>query len=53
MPEYTAQSMNLYALYSSREYLDAKIRTWVDFLRDELPATLAAERTALRRFARA
>lgn len=52
MPEYTAQSMNLYALYSSREYLDAKIRTWVDFLRDELPATLAVERTDLRRFAR-
>ena len=25
--------LNIYALYSSRQYLDAKIRTWVDFLR--------------------
>ena len=28
---------------------DAKIRTWVDFLRDELPATLAADQAALRK----
>lgn len=52
MPEYTSQPINIYALYSSREYLDAKIRTWVDFLREELPATLTADQTALRQFAR-
>ncbi|HVE06572.1 MAG TPA: LysR family transcriptional regulator [Paraburkholderia sp.] len=52
MPEYTAQEMNLYALYASRQYLDAKIRTWVEFLRDELPATLASDHAELRRFAR-
>ena len=44
--------LNIYALYPSRQYLDAKIRTWVDFLHDELPATLAAEQAALRKFAR-
>jgi DNA-binding transcriptional LysR family regulator len=44
--------MNLYALYPSRQYLDAKIRTWVEFLRDELPATLAADQAELRKFAR-
>ncbi|WP_153100560.1 LysR family transcriptional regulator [Paraburkholderia hayleyella] len=52
LPQYTLQEMNLYALYPSRQYLDAKIRTWVEFLRDELPATLAAEQEELRLFAR-
>ena len=52
MPEFTAQPMNIYALYSSREYLDAKIRTWVDFLREQLPEMLAAEQAALRQCAR-
>ena len=52
LPEYTSQPMNVYALYPSRQYLDAKIRTWVDFLREELPATLAADQAALRQFAR-
>ncbi len=52
LPEYTAMSLNIYVLYPSRQYLDAKIRTWVDFLRDELPATLAAEQAALKEFAR-
>ena len=53
LPEYTSQEMNLYALYPSRQYLDAKIRTWVEFLRDSLPATLAADQEELREFARA
>lgn len=53
LPEYTSQEMSLYALYPSRQYLDAKIRTWVEFLRDELPATLAADQEELRQFARA
>ncbi|MEM5382582.1 LysR family transcriptional regulator [Paraburkholderia phymatum] len=52
LPEYISQEMNVYALYPSRQYLDAKIRTWVEFLRDELPATLAADQAELRKFAR-
>jgi DNA-binding transcriptional LysR family regulator len=52
LPEYMSQQMNLYALYPSRQYLDAKIRTWVEFLRDELPSTLAADQEELRQFAR-
>jgi DNA-binding transcriptional LysR family regulator len=52
LPEYTSQEMKLYALYPSRQYLDAKIRTWVEFLRDELPATLATDQAELRKFAR-
>jgi DNA-binding transcriptional LysR family regulator len=52
LPEYTSQEMNLYALYASRQYLDAKIRTWVEYLRDGLPATLASDHAELRKFAR-
>lgn len=52
LPEYTSMPLNVYALYPSRQYLDAKIRTWVDFLHDELPATLEAEQAALKEFAR-
>jgi DNA-binding transcriptional LysR family regulator len=43
LPEYTSQHTNVYALYPSRQYLDAKIRTWVEFLRHELPAALDHE----------
>ncbi|ABC38600.1 LysR family transcriptional regulator [Burkholderia thailandensis] len=50
MPEYRSHVMNIYALYASRQYLDAKIRTWVDFLRDELPSILEADEAALERF---
>jgi len=52
LPDYTSQEMNLYALYPSRQYLDAKIRTWIEHLRDELPATLAVDEAELRQFAR-
>jgi DNA-binding transcriptional LysR family regulator len=50
LPEYRSHVMNIYALYPSRQYLDAKIRTWVDFLRDELPATLEADEAVLAQF---
>jgi DNA-binding transcriptional LysR family regulator len=52
MPEYTSQPMSIHALYSSREYLDAKIRTWVDFLREEVTQMLAAEQAHLRQYTR-
>jgi DNA-binding transcriptional LysR family regulator len=52
LPKYTSQEMNVYALYASRQYLDAKIRTWVEYLRDTLPTTLATDQAALRKFAR-
>ncbi|CAB3642120.1 LysR family transcriptional regulator [Paraburkholderia rhynchosiae] len=52
LPAYTSQEMNLYALYPSRQYLDAKIRTWIEHLREELPSTLAVDQEELRQFAR-
>lgn len=50
LPEYTMQLFNVFALYPSRQYLDAKIRTWVDFLRNELPGALAADENLLKEF---
>ncbi|MCY1273826.1 HTH-type transcriptional regulator dmlR [compost metagenome] len=40
LPNYSLFHLNVYALYPSRQYLDAKIRTWVEFLRDCLPGML-------------
>lgn len=51
LPGYTSQAMSLYAVYPSRQYLDAKIRTWVDFLRTDIPQRLAADQAELGRFA--
>ncbi|KIG11355.1 LysR family transcriptional regulator [Caballeronia concitans] len=44
LPEWELQTMTIYAMYASRQYLDAKIRTWVDFLRDFVDGTLRTER---------
>ncbi|MBB3261242.1 DNA-binding transcriptional LysR family regulator [Paraburkholderia bannensis] len=52
LPEYRSQEMTVFAMYPSRQYLDAKIRTWVEMLRETLPATLAKDQTELRQFAR-
>jgi DNA-binding transcriptional LysR family regulator len=52
LPEYKSQEMNVYAMYPSRQYLDAKIRTWVELLREWLPATMAKNEAELRKFAR-
>jgi DNA-binding transcriptional LysR family regulator len=41
LPEHAVQPVNVYVLYQSRRFLDAKIRAWVDLLREGLPAVLA------------
>jgi DNA-binding transcriptional LysR family regulator len=51
LPAYRSQQMNLYALYASRQYVDAKIRTWVDFLRESMPATLLSDQEQVKEFA--
>ncbi|MEM5345731.1 LysR family transcriptional regulator [Paraburkholderia azotifigens] len=43
LPEYTLQKMNIYALYPSRKFIDAKTRTWVEFLRTHLPQVIARD----------
>ncbi|WP_261539671.1 LysR family transcriptional regulator [Burkholderia multivorans] len=47
LPEYRLQKLTVYTLYASRQYLDAKIRTFVDFLRECVPEMLAADEAAL------
>ncbi|MBX9754862.1 MAG: LysR family transcriptional regulator [Pseudomonadaceae bacterium] len=47
LPSYSLFHLSVFALYPSRQYLDAKIRTWVEFLRDHLPAQLAADEQRL------
>jgi DNA-binding transcriptional LysR family regulator len=47
LPQYTHQELNLFALHPSRKYVDAKMRTWIDFLEEHVPATLAADTTEL------
>lgn len=41
LPAYRPRERNVYALYPSRRFLDAKVRTWVDFLKAELPRLFA------------
>jgi len=44
------QDLQIFALYPSRKYLDAKIRTWVEFIREELPSALLLDGASLRQF---
>lgn len=37
----------IYALYPSRRFLDAKVRTWVEFLKEQLPLALSANRAVV------
>jgi DNA-binding transcriptional LysR family regulator len=43
LPDWELQTMTIYAMYASRQYLDAKIKTWVAFLREFVETTLANE----------
>lgn len=47
LPDYTAQKMNVYALYPSRKFIDAKTRTWVEFLRTHLPKVIERDEALL------
>ncbi|MGI4983349.1 MAG: LysR family transcriptional regulator [Janthinobacterium lividum] len=42
LPEHELQRKNVYVVYPSRQYLDAKVRTWIEFLQRFLPGTLAS-----------
>lgn len=43
LPDYRGTLFNVYALYPSRAYLDAKTSSWVDFLSLHLPDELASD----------
>jgi DNA-binding transcriptional LysR family regulator len=40
LPQYHLQPLNLFVLHASRQFLDAKIKTWIDFLRDWIAEAL-------------
>jgi DNA-binding transcriptional LysR family regulator len=50
LPDYRHQENSVFALYASRRWVDAKISTWVSFLRDELPVQLATDESTLGAF---
>ncbi|WP_223487112.1 LysR family transcriptional regulator [Pseudomonas sp. A-RE-19] len=43
LPEYHFEGFNLFAIYPSRKFVDAKIKTWVDFLKSYIPELLACD----------
>ncbi|CAG9213282.1 substrate binding domain-containing protein [Paraburkholderia caribensis] len=43
LPTYRLNEMQIHALYVSRAYLDAKIRSWIDFMRESIPQVLDEE----------
>jgi DNA-binding transcriptional LysR family regulator len=47
LPQYTLQKMNIYALHASRRFTDARIRTWIEFLRQFMPTVIARDAHAL------
>ncbi|WP_336335215.1 LysR family transcriptional regulator [Pseudomonas putida] len=47
MPDRQLHPREVYALYSSRRFLDAKIRTWVEHLKAHLPPAFERDRLTL------
>ncbi|MEX3964652.1 LysR substrate-binding domain-containing protein [Paraburkholderia sp. EG286B] len=47
LPEYTLQSKDICALFPSRRYVDARTRTWLDYMREFLPPALARDHASL------
>lgn len=47
LPGHQLQRLTAYVVYPSRQYLSAKVGTFVEFLRDVVPQALAADETAL------
>jgi len=47
LPQHTLQKTNVFALYPSRKYVDAKTKTWVEFLRAHLPEVIARDQALL------
>ncbi|MBK5351298.1 LysR family transcriptional regulator [Pseudomonas sp. TH41] len=43
LPGYKFEQFNLFAIYPSRKFVDAKTKTWVAFLKDHIPGLLAAD----------
>jgi len=53
LPEYCLQELNIYVVYASRQYLDAKIKAWVDFVKEWVADALREDSVASRKSAQA
>lgn len=47
LPDYVLRPLRIFALYGSSRYLDAKIKTWIEHLKETLPERRAAEMALL------
>jgi DNA-binding transcriptional LysR family regulator len=50
LPRRRLRPDNIYAIYASRQFLDAKIRTFVDFLQESVPEALTQNERELQEF---
>ncbi|CAB3746102.1 LysR family transcriptional regulator [Paraburkholderia solisilvae] len=48
LPDYYLQDLNIYLVYASRQYLDAKIKAWVEFLKEWIGDALREDDTLVR-----
>lgn len=53
LPKYILQKKDIYVLYPSRKFVDARTRTWVDFLRTHLSGVVARDQATLDEFMQA
>ncbi|VWB59775.1 LysR family transcriptional regulator [Burkholderia lata] len=47
LPNFTLQPLTVHVLYASRQYLDAKIKTFVEALRAQIPRALESDKAML------
>jgi len=47
LPQFRLHQRSIYALYPSRSFLDAKTRTWIEMLKEELPKAFALDQEVL------
>lgn len=47
LPHHSLHEKSVYAMYPSRRFLDAKVSTWIEFLKQELPKALERYRAML------
>jgi DNA-binding transcriptional LysR family regulator len=48
LPEYRLHALNIHVLYASRRFLDAKIKTWVEFVCNWISGALTSDDEAFR-----
>lgn len=47
LPHHRLHERGIYALYPSRRFLDAKVKTWVEFLKEHIPLVLSTNRAVV------